>query len=64
MRVCKCYSGTLDIELSPLRTVYEAKKTIAHTTNNNVDEINLIFKGSLLKDENRLCDYGLLIKIK
>lgn len=60
MRVCKCCLGTLDIELSPLQTVYEAKNIIAQAENHNVDEVYLIFKGSLLKDENRLYDYGLL----
>lgn len=60
MKVCKCYLGTLDIELSPLQTVYEAKTAIANTINHNVDEIHLIFKGSLLKNENRLYEYGLL----
>ena len=60
MKVCKCCLGTLDIEVSPLQTVYEAKRVIADIINNNVDEINLIFKGSLLKNENRLYEYGLL----
>ena len=50
----------MDIELSPLQTVYEAKNIIAQAENHNVDEVYLIFKGSLLKDENRLYDYGLL----
>ena len=60
MKVCKCYSGTLDIDVSPLQTVYVAKKAIADVINHNVDEINLIFKGSLLKNENRLYEYGLV----
>ena len=60
MKVCKCYSGTLDIDVSPLQTVYVAKKAIADVINHNVDEINLIYKGSLLKNENRLYEYGLV----
>ena len=60
MKVCKCYLGTLDIDVSPLQTVYVAKKAIADVIHHNVDEINLIFKGSLLKNENRLYEYGLV----
>ena len=60
MKVCKCYLGTLDIDVSPLQTVYVAKRGIADVINHNVDEINLIYKGSLLKNENRLYEYGLV----
>ena len=60
MKVCKCYLGTLDIDVSPLQTVYVAKRAIADVINHNVDEINLIYKGSLLKNENRLYEYGLV----
>ena len=60
MKVCKCYLGTLDIDVSPLQTVYVAKRAIADVINHNVDEINLIFKGSLLKNENPLYEYGLV----
>ena len=60
MKVCKCYLGTLDIDVSPLQTVYVAKKAIADVINHNVDEINLIYKGRLLKNENRLYEYGLV----
>ena len=60
MKVCKCYLGTLDIDVSPLQTVYVAKRAIADVINHNVDEIYLIFKGSLLKYENRLYEYGLV----
>ena len=60
MKVCKCYLGTLDIDVSPLQTVYVAKKAIADVINHNVDEINLIYKGRLLKNDNRLYEYGLV----
>ena len=58
MRVCKCSSVTIDIELSPMQTVYEAKVAIAESTKHDVAEIKLIYKGGLLQNDMKLCSYG------
>ena len=58
MRVCECSSVTIDVELTPLQTVYEAKVAIAELTKHDVAEIKLIYKGSLLQNDMRLCSYG------